>query len=339
MIGTLAQAARTPIEDMATRRQFLGLAASAGLLTACGSVEKPPEPVNETRGFVDVTGQEVTVPNLAKRIVATNDQNAGAQLLSLGAPVVGIASREGAIDPSIKAYFDVAGMTTVGEHYEPNVERIIALRPDLIVHEGYEGKVSIEDATLAKLRAIAPVVGIDAFRPIEEVMSDHARLLGPAALARLDQQQADFDAALSELKAVLGDRWSDVTISFVVSNGDALEAWAVDGLGETDVLSRLGVGVVPLMEKAALPENGGYLSGISLERIPEFSADIVLVDTSYLGKDVLSQPLFKQLPAARAGQIVEIDSSMSAAHLPGYVAFVRSMITWLDGRTLRTDLV
>ena len=30
---------------------------------------------------------------------------------------------------------------------------------------------------------------------------------------------------------------------------------------------------------------------------------------------------------------------MSAAHLPGYVAIVRFMITWLDGRTLHTDLV
>jgi iron complex transport system substrate-binding protein len=324
--------------DNATRRQFLSILAAAGLLSACGSDDTAaPASGGGTRTFVDVTGNGVEVPDVATRIVATNDQNAGAQLLSLGAPVVGIASRDGVIDPSIKAYFDVDDLVTVGEHFEPDIETIAGLRPDLIVHEGYQGAISMEDATLDELRQIAPVVGIDAFRPVEEVIGDHARLLGAAATARMDQQKAEFYEVLEELRAVLGDAWKDVVISLMVFNGDTMEAWAE--LGETDILTRVGTDVVPLMKDAALPENGGYIANISLGRIPEFSADIVMVDTSFGGAELLKNPIFQRLPAARAGQVVEIESSVSAVHFPGYVTFTKKMLEWMAGRDLRTDLV
>ena len=75
-----------------TRREFFGLVAAAGLIVAgCGGGDDEGS-AGGTRTFVDISGEPIEVPDRAERIVATNDQNAGAQLLSLGAPVVGIAS-------------------------------------------------------------------------------------------------------------------------------------------------------------------------------------------------------------------------------------------------------
>jgi iron complex transport system substrate-binding protein len=329
-----------PSPSDVTRREFLSGVAAAMLLAACGPTDDDDtsEPA-ATRMFVDVTGTAVEVPNRARRIVATNDQNAGAQLLSLGAPVVGIASRDGVMDPSITAYFDVGDVTLVGEHFAPNVEAVVELRPDLIVHEGYEGAVTLEPSALRQLQAIAPVVGIDTFRPIEESMADFAQLLGPGATAVLDQQQAQFADALADLQSVLEERWSDVTASLFVMNEGALEAWAPDALEPGDILSRIGVGWVPLMVEAALPANGGYIPGISLERIPEFSADLLLVDTAFGGDRILQHPLFRALPAAKAGQIVELDTSLAAGHYPGYIAFAQSLTERVGAMELRTDLV
>jgi ABC-type Fe3+-hydroxamate transport system substrate-binding protein len=322
-----------------TRREFLAFVAAGAALAACGAPGEEPAAEPRTRTFIDVTGEGVRVPNRAARIVATNDQNAGAQLLSLEAPVVGIASRDGVMDPSITAYFDVDDVALVGEHFEPNVEAIAALRPDLIVHEGYEGEITLEPGTLAQLRALAPVVGIDTFRPIEDSMGDIARLLGPGATALLDQQQAAFASVLTELEAVLGERWHEVTASLFITNGDVLEAWAPDALEPGDILSRVGVSWVPLMVEAGLPANGGYLQDISLERIPEFSADLLLVDTAFGGGRILRNPLFEALPAARVGQVIELDSRLAAGHYPGYLAIARELIERVGAMDLRTDLV
>lgn len=329
------------IVDAATRREFLAMMAAAGLLAACGdSGANGGATAPKTRDFVDVTGTPVKVPDQAKRIVATNDQNAGAQLLSLGAPVVGIASRDGVLDPSIAAYFDAEDIELVGEHFEPNVEAIVALRPDLIVHEGYEGKVTLPGEAMEQLQKVAPVVGIDVFRPIDEVMADFAELLGGGATARLDQQKAELAEATEELRAVLGDRWSEVSASFLISSGGTLEAWGPTTLGATNLLDGLGVTWVPIMLEAEKPENGGYLAELSEERLPEFSADLVMVDVSFGGEVILDHPLFKALPATGAGQVIEFDTSeLTDTHYPGTVAIARYLTEQVAAMDLRTDLV
>lgn len=114
-----------------------------------------------------------------------------------------------------------------------------------------------------------------------------------------------------------------------------VEAWAPDSLEPADILSRVGVTWVPPMLEAALPANGGYLSGISFERIPEFSADLLLVDTAFGGGRILRHPLFRALPAAREGQGVQ----RGGGHYPACTAIARSLAERGGAMDLRTDLV
>ncbi|MEO0565986.1 MAG: hypothetical protein AAF125_28015, partial [Chloroflexota bacterium] len=53
------------------------------------------------RPFVDAREVTVCVPDMAERIVSTHDYNSGVQLLSLGAPVIGMVSRGGEFTPDV----------------------------------------------------------------------------------------------------------------------------------------------------------------------------------------------------------------------------------------------
>ncbi|HWM22933.1 MAG TPA: hypothetical protein VNO51_24790 [Ilumatobacteraceae bacterium] len=117
-------------------------------------------------------------------------------------------------------------------------------------------------------------------------------------------------------------------------------AWGPSTLGATNILTRVGVTWAPIMLEADQPANGGYLAEISLERIPEFSADLILVDTSFGGDVVLDEPLFRALPAAQASQVIEFDSNaLTDTHYPGVIAIAEFLIDQIGALDLRTDLV
>lgn len=234
-----------------TRRELIGGAVAAGLLAACGNGSGSDQGAGQstataaktTRSFVDARGVSVEVPDRPQRIVALHDINAGAHLLSLGAPVVGIAERSRP-RADMTRYFDLSAIPTVGLVYEPNVEAIAAARPDLIVGEGFNNKGMFTDdkeATQRALDAIAPVVFVDTFRPPEAVMADFARLIGPAATASVDQQRAELDELVGKIKALLGSRWGEVTASWLQPRADSVGTSGARALAPTDILTRVGV--------------------------------------------------------------------------------------------------
>jgi iron complex transport system substrate-binding protein len=325
------------IEDI-TRREFMFSALGAALLIACGDDDDAGAPeAAATRDFIDVSGKAVQVPDRARRIVVTHDSNAGS-LLALGAPVVGLATRDGNVDP-LKRYFDIDSIETVGEYFEPNVEAIAALHPDLIVHEGYAGEVTLPPDVMQQLQRIAPVVGIDVFRPVEEVMADVAELLGGDSEAEFERQKAEMESAIEELRTLLGERWPEVTASFVNENAGVLEAWAPRTLEPSEILSRVGVQWVPLMLEAEKPEHDGYIADISLERLPEFAADLILVNTGY-GSAINQHPLFLALEAVREGQVIELDETFGGAHFPAMLVLTRYLSEQIGAmQPLRTDIV
>jgi iron complex transport system substrate-binding protein len=328
-----------------TRRELIVGGAALGLLAACGrdqdepSAAPPAADEPATRRFVDVTGNAVDVPTRPARIVALHDFNAGAQLLSLGVPVVGLPTRDGSVDNAVSKYFDVSRIATVGAVYSPNVEAVAALRPDLIVMEGFRGKVTLKDDLLGPLRAIAPVVGIDTFRPVDEVMADFAELLGGEAPAVVERQEADLAQEVERLRALLGARWREVRVAYLNFNeGGVMNTQAPSTVPALAILDRLGVSFVGPMVEAAKPENGGFLGQISGERLPEFDADLILI--GFVGDEgALSRPLYTSLAAVRAGQVVTVPDELRGNHYPNYLGTARFLQDELAGRTLRTDLV
>ncbi len=292
------------------------------------------------RVFVDARG-EVCVPQTPKRIVATHDVNAGVQVLSLGGPLVGLASRSGEFSPDIVKYFDLSDMEDIGGYYEPNIEHVLNLQPDLIVHEGYSGTLYYSgEGTLASLEAIAPVVAIDAFRPIEEVMADYQELLGDSVTIPLDDQQAEFADVITDLQAVLGDDWKHVTASLLMGSETGLAAWGPTALVPNDIMTRVGVSWVAPQIEAGKEENGGYLGDFSYEETDLFSADLVLVYAVDGTEELYDTPLVQALPAVKAGQVVLLDEPYFGNHYPNYIAVAKNILVDLQAiENFNTDIV
>jgi iron complex transport system substrate-binding protein len=325
----------------------------AALLAACGSDDNGDESdgsesststgagsgASATRTFVDVTGTEIEVPDRAQRIVAIHDINAGVQLLSLGAPVVGIATRDDGARPDVTRYFDVADIAEVGVVYEPNLEAIASLEPDLIVGEGFDGAGMdqfMEGDIQASLEQIAPVVYIDTFRPVEDVMADFAELVGGAATEDVTDQQAEFESVMADLETILGAEWSEVDAANVRSGeppsvgGPTAEVWA-------DIITRLGVRWVPIVEEAGNDENAGFLE-LSEERLTELESDLLVVGIEF-DQSILDSPIYQSLDVVAADQVLLIEEPSAGTHWRNYVQVARDLQEGLATRTIQTDLV
>jgi iron complex transport system substrate-binding protein len=308
----LDRPATSPILDDLTRREFVTGLLAAGLLTACGGRRnnQTGDPA-ATREFKDVYGNSVRVPDDPKRIVAIHDGAGGLQVLELGGALIGMASRGGSFNVGGPVEYELDKVGDAGEVYEPNIEAIVKLRPDLIVGEGYQGKGMdqfMTEGVQAQLEAIAPVVYIDTFRPVDQVMADFAELLGPKGKARLDEISGDYRQAVARAKDTLAPKVAaGLTAVFVqMKAGSTLDVWGDTSIPLTTTLTALGVPQPPVSNE----KGPGSLASISLERIPEISADVIFLeaggDPEFQG-DYSGNPLWQALPAVKAGQVARTD--------------------------------
>ncbi|MGQ0775853.1 MAG: hypothetical protein ACT4NY_15775 [Pseudonocardiales bacterium] len=93
-------------------------------------------------------------------------------------PLVGLASRDGAVGERLSEFFDLTGVQTAGDYNEPDIEAIAALSPDLIVGHVVEGGAFFEPSVTERLEQIAPVVYLETFAPVSQVMAGFGALLG-----------------------------------------------------------------------------------------------------------------------------------------------------------------
>lgn len=157
-------------------RVLAGVVLVAGV-AACGSTEPSPEPsagaatrtVEHAMGKAEISGQP-------KRVVAL-DQSFVDAVLTLETPVVGYTTYR-SIDTSLPGYLGAVAArygkeaTPVGTLEQPSLEKIAALKPDLIV----SAKVRHE-ALYDKLSKIAPTVFSETTGAI---WKDNLRLMGRA---------------------------------------------------------------------------------------------------------------------------------------------------------------
>ena len=117
------------------------------------------------RAFVDATGTPVVLPAAIRRLVAT-DNDVGALLVRLGAPVVGCAGTLG-------------GVEVVGAPRAPDPRAVAALHPDLIVCGAVDGVHDLANAgQVDRLRQVAPIVAVEVGR-LTVAAADLRALLGP----------------------------------------------------------------------------------------------------------------------------------------------------------------
>ena len=256
----------------------------------------------------------------APRVVAL-DWALASTLVAMGRPPVGAAEpdlyRRWVADPVLPA-----GVADVGLRVQPNLERVAALRPDLILI----GPL-IEPARPA-LAAIAPVVAYSAFGPerhplpaSREIAADLGRRLG--AQREADALLARADAAFDAARAALAPGAARPLL--LVGLLDERHV-SVHGRGSLfgDVLARLG-----LANAWTRATTVWGTSAVGVEALAAYpDADLAVLEPVPPGtREVLARPgLWTSLAALRTGRTVTLPpawmfgDAVAAARFAGLLA-------------------
>jgi iron complex transport system substrate-binding protein len=252
-----------------------------------------------TKSYTDAIGRTVTIPTAPKRIAALHDTNVTRLMLSLGVKPYASTVRQGALK-RVDSLYDVSGIESLGEWTAPNIERVAAVKPDLIIGTSFGGKTDLKPEVVAQLERIAPTAFVDPFAPTPKVMEQLGALLGIETQVR--EKQAAYERRLAAVKGKLAPKLPELTVSLI-----SLYQWK-DGqinvyggpillLGE--VLQALGV-----RGPAGQPDGQ---KKISQEAIAEIDADVILISKFAADPPVAEAALFSTLKATRAGQVHELD--------------------------------
>lgn len=254
------------------------------------------------------------LPKKLERIVILDPAVSLGAALDFDMPVVG-APLFGMNDKPLLARANEKGITDIGQFTAPSLEKIIALKPDLILGSAYLG-----DAVFNMASQIAPTAFLTTYE-----WKTYTREIARIADKEVEAEAAfaAYDKRVAALKVKMPDR----IVSFLrITNWD-FQVY-LDGpatYGPFTVLQEVGVKRTPYEttksdESMKRPdwEELGNLDGELLLYIIGGSNDS---DTSGRYEEVLGNPLWKMLPAVAANNVHRIDagtyiefSGLAAAH-------------------------
>jgi iron complex transport system substrate-binding protein len=291
----------------------LALAACGGGSDEEGTTTKGAAAAGATDAFpAKVTHKygTTTVPKAPERVVAVgyNDQDFA---LALGVVPVGARQFQAGIDitkrPWAQAALKGAQPELIGAE-ELNLERIAALRPDLILGI-YSGMTKDE---YERLSQIAPTVAqsadhVDFGVPWPEQATATGQALGRTAQAK--KLVADVEADLAEARGT--EDFSGETL-VLASGGKDFSAFASADL-RTRLFTSLGFQTPKEIDEIAGKQ---FYASISQERLDLLDADVLVI----YGKqaELERQPAFAALDVVQEGRVVYLDEAGDLANALGF---------------------
>jgi iron complex transport system substrate-binding protein len=265
---------------------------------------------------VDHTGKTITLDKPAVRVVCA-DWTSAEIVLALGVVPVAVGDRDtyrnwvGAGDDLPSA------VAEIGARYEPSLEKIAALKPDLIVQESGE-LVKGRD----KLEAIAPTAGLDAYALSKASPNTEWAAMRDATLklGKLLGKDAEAKALLARMDAAIAAQAERIKTAGRAGDSVVLTQTSVGGKPATRLFDD-GSEMVEVVRKLGLV-NGFHgkhedysFTEVGLEGLRQVG------DTDWLltlaqKKDTKEElnafgawkdnPVYKQLPVVKAGRVHEI---------------------------------
>lgn len=238
-----------------------------------------------------------------ERVVILTNEGTEA-LLSMGVkPVGAVQSWSG--DPwydHIKE--DMTGVEVVGTENEVNLEKIAALKPDLII-----GNKVRQEAIYEQLHAIAPTVFSET---LKGSWKDNFKIYAKALNLedKGNEVLSDFDAHVEQVKESLGNKVNQ-EVSVIRFNAGQTRIYYKDSFSGF-IFEQLGFIRAEQQEKL-FPEDNKFAIEIGKELIPEIDADSIFYFT-YSDKEALAvekewtnDPLWKKLNAVKEGNVHKVD--------------------------------
>ena len=251
---------------------------------------------------------ETCIPIKPQRIIALNSSAIPDSLLALGLKPIGITfvNHLGTKMFHGLSTDEIAGIELVGTNEQPSIEKILALKPDLILSPENNERI------YKQLSAIAPTVileGNELNFSIKENFRTIAKILNREEKAQ--QVLNQYQKRVKALQKLLGERLKEIEISFIVYNGGQFYVPASSATF-FQVLSDVGVKIKPI-----LLEKNQWLP-ISIEAINKYDADILFIlnPDNKLPSYFLENPLISSLKSFKNQQTYIVDAVVWAPYGP-----------------------
>lgn len=319
------------------KRRLLAASAAIALviLGACGSSSSDGAESGPWT-FTDDRGTKISLDSPPRRIVAQSSVAAALSELGLDDQIVGtfgpLKLPDGSLDPQAAGLDpdDVTDVTGGGEYGSLDLEKLAALKPDLVVTNMYikPDLWYLNDATAKQVEKLAPTLainfqGLDLVETIESVEKVAARLGADLEDDDAVEARAAFDAASKRLAAV-GDRLGDTTVLPVSATPDLF--YAGDPAQFPDIAYYQSIGL-PMADVKA--KKGSYWHELSWEKSDTYDAGIVLWDNRMGAaglKTLQAQPVFSTITGAKNDAYVP----WAAVTPPGYEAYAHIIDTLVN---------
>ena len=310
-----------PEIDDVTRREFLIGVGSLLVLApyGCGGGSGDGEEgdLGGTRTVEHGLG-ETEVPVSPQRIVSLDVGEITDCLIALSRDPIGSVtydpladsyggSENGAYPPALAG--EAEGIKSVGI-YEPNLEKIATLEPDLILGFDYSGVGEIYE----QLSEIAPTVVVRYVRDWTVYFREVANAVGAGEEAR--RVIADYKDRTAALQKEIGD----TRVSIVRPREDMIWLYGPPSIAG-EVLADLGLEVQPVPEGRGITDDvKGAIGELSLEYVPEVTGEHIFVitynleDTSF--EKLISRPLWQKHPAVQKENVHPVQGIAWTNHGP-----------------------
>lgn len=290
-------------------KKWLGLLLFlVGFCIACTPQLAPPESLpngaESVRQIQHAMGTTQVAKDSSRVVILTNEGTDMA--LALGVTPVG-AVRSWSGDP----YYDyiaaeMTGVEMVGNELQPNLEKIAALKPDLILGSKVRHK-----GIYRKLRAIAPTVFSET---LGVTWKDNLKLYSEA-LGHSEQAEvllAEWDARVADFQERLGDQ--NIEVSLVRFMPGAARVYYKDSF-PGQIVNEVG------LARPEEQDRNGFAQQVSLEQISAMDGDAIFYfvfggsqgeqqPLETVSQPWLDQPLWQRLSAVQTGKVYAVDDAI-----------------------------
>ncbi|MBW4642405.1 MAG: iron-siderophore ABC transporter substrate-binding protein [Goleter apudmare HA4340-LM2] len=265
------------------------------------SLDTSPWLSSSSTRIVKHAGGETKIPLKPQRIITLHDSTILDPVLALGIKPIGVAT----YSPRTQVLFrgitkeQVANIQHIGSISQPSLERILMLKPDLIL-----GRELHKDI-YSRLANIAPTVLIDwnSFTSFQDNFHYISQVLGKEEEAK--QVLNYYQERIQKLQQRMGKEVQEMEVSVIAISGQNFKSYN-NKVVFNQVLDSAGVkrSLIQLHQKE-------FVLNLSIEFLSKYDADILFVinESNTQLQSYLNNPIWSQLKAVQNKQVYEVETS------------------------------
>ena len=225
-------------------------------------------------------GETYTVPDDVERIVITGAMEAMEDATALDVEPVGAITLGGEFPEVFKESMGQA--ESIGEKQEPNFEKILQLKPDVIL-----GTTKFPEKVVSKLEQIAPTILVS---HISTDWEDNLLLMGALNGKEKEAETllSDYGQLVDKAKADLAEDFEDKTVVAIRVRAGKMFIYPEDVFFNPILYSELELNVPEAVKNAKAQEE------ISIEQLAEMNPDYIFMQVQQTGTQENEQA-FEQL--------------------------------------------